>query len=210
MGTLLERTGTQAITQILEPHLRRGSVPNRPASAEHIGHRADQRWLGIGFPFGAATASELRFVADLARAPGRDVRVTPWRALIVTNIDERDAEAALKRAARLDLIVRADDPRRSLVACSGAPACPSAEAETRPLALTLARQLPAITSGSVLHISGCAKGCAQREPADVVVTACQGRYRLKFDAAPTDAGGPLLTAAEVLQHLEAQHSTGAS
>jgi precorrin-3B synthase len=57
------------------------------------------------------------------------------------------------------LINRADDPLLRVVACTGAPACLQASIATRPLARSLAPYLPVDT---LLHVSGCAKGCAHQ------------------------------------------------
>src|SRR5262245_66006804 len=61
--------------------------------------------------------------------------------------------------------MQADDPLRRVVACTGAPMCPEALAETRELATTLA---PYIAPEVRLHVSGCAKGCAH--PATAAIT----------------------------------------
>ena len=67
-----------------------------------------------------------------------------------------------RAAASLGLIVDAEDARLAIAACPGAPECPQAQGATRdrlerlaPIARQLAPQ------GIGLHVSGCAKGCAQ-------------------------------------------------
>ena len=87
----------------------------------------------------------LEFLAGLA--PG--LRMTPWRMILVEGLramPEHDG-----------LVMRGDDPLLRIVACTGAPACPEARAETRSFAASLAPHLPA---DGRLHVSGCAKGCA--------------------------------------------------
>ena len=64
--------------------------------------------------------------------------------------------------------MRAGDSLRRVHACTGAPGCRQALQPTRPLARRLAARLPA---GAVLHVSGCAKGCAHPAPADLTLTA---------------------------------------
>jgi precorrin-3B synthase len=66
------------------------------------------------------------------------------------------------------LITRADDSLLRVVACSGAPRCREAHADTRALAAALAPHLAADAS---LHVSGCAKGCAQSGPAPITLVA---------------------------------------
>ena len=88
-------------------------------------------------------------------------RPAPGRALVVTG-----GEALVAVARGLGLVVEPDDPRLGIVACSGAPACASGEIATRALAAAVAAR-PEL-SGATLHLSGCAKRCAQ--PAGPAVT----------------------------------------
>lgn len=109
----------------------------------------------LGVEFGLMRAETLALLAELG-----DLRVTPWRMLLVEGLrDLPDLPG---------LILRADDPRRRIVACSGAPACPQALQPVRPLAQRLAMQVP---PGRMLHVSGCTKGCAHPGPADLTLTA---------------------------------------
>jgi precorrin-3B synthase len=123
----------------------------------------------LGVPFGQMEAGSL---ADALDADIAGIRITPWRILLVEG-------AGLAVA---DLIADAADPLLRTNACVGAPACPQASVETR----TLARRLAPLVSGR-LHVSGCAKGCARAQVAEVVVTGRDGRYDLAFDAR---AGAP--------------------
>ena len=65
------------------------------------------------------------------------------------------------------------DPLLTTDACSGAPFCPQAQAETRAIARALAPRV----SGS-LHVSGCAKGCARMGAADLTLVGRDGRFDL--------------------------------
>ncbi|MET3723060.1 cobalamin biosynthesis protein CobG [Sphingomonas trueperi] len=123
----------------------------------------------LGVLFGQLDASTL---ADALGAEMTGVRITPWRILLVEG-------AGLNRAG---LVTEPAHPLLRIDACVGAPACPQASVETR----TLARQLVPLVSGR-LHVSGCAKGCARAQAADVVVTGREGRYDLAFGAR---AGAP--------------------
>jgi precorrin-3B synthase len=99
----------------------------------------------IGLAFGQLQGEMLEFLAGLA--PG--LRMTPWRMILVEGLrtmPEHDG-----------LVLHADDPLLRVVACTGAPACPEAHAETRAFAAALA---PHLSMQARLHVSGCAKGCA--------------------------------------------------
>jgi precorrin-3B synthase len=85
------------------------------------------------------------------------------------------------------LVTRAGDPLRRVEACSGAPACLQALAPVRGLAERLAPQVP---QGKVLHLSGCAKGCAHPAPADFTLVATAQGFDLIRNGTTLDA--PLL------------------
>ncbi len=102
-----------------------------------------QGWL-VGTEFGQLQATTLANLSTLGA-----LRMTPWNMLLV--------EGATRAPALAGLITQADDPRLRVVACTGAPGCLQAAAATRPLARALAPHVPI---GRLLHVSGCAKGCA--------------------------------------------------
>lgn len=129
---------------------------------------ADGGYL-VGFAFGAASAADLATLAALG-----DVRVTPWRMLLV--------ETAAAPPRRPGLLA-ADDPLLPVAACSGAPACPQAKGATRDLARRLAGL---VAPGTRLHVSGCAKGCALAGTADVVLVATAAGWDVVRDGRPGD------------------------
>jgi len=66
------------------------------------------------------------------------------------------------------LITDPEDPLLRVIACTGAPGCAQGLAETRPVARALAPQLG---RSQMLHVSGCAKGCAHPGALELTVTA---------------------------------------
>ena len=100
-------------------------------------------WV-VGAEFGQLRADKL---AELARLG--PLRITPWRMVLIEG-----ASAAPELAG---LIADANDPLLRVVACGGAPSCLQGAAATRPLARALAAH---VALGQLLHVSGCAKGCA--------------------------------------------------
>jgi precorrin-3B synthase len=81
------------------------------------------------------------------------------------------------------LLTRADDPMLRVIACTGAPGCPEAHAETRTLAASLAPHLP---ENATLHVSGCAKGCAHPGPAAITLVGTADGYDLVRHGSPRD------------------------
>lgn len=108
-----------------------------------------------GVAFGQIDAAML---ADSASA----IRITPWRVLMF----EGAAPAGLGLTDPADPLLRTD-------ACPGAPLCPQATVATR----GLARRLAPLVRGR-LHVSGCAKGCAQSNRAAVTLTGREGLFDL--------------------------------
>ncbi len=119
----------------------------------------------IGFEFGQIQAHTLTALAALG-----DMRVTPWRMLLIEGLHQLPDLSGL--------IVVANDPRRRVIACTGAPGCLQGHAPVRPLARRLADQVP---EGKILHVSGCAKGCAHPGRADITLVATpQGFDRVRL------------------------------
>ncbi len=139
--------------------------------------------LGLGVPFGRLDASTLKRLADVAEASCGELRLTPWRAVLVVGAEQPDAA----RLADTGLIFDESDPLRSVAACPGAPGCTSGTTATHADARRLApfaRQLGA--RGISLHVSGCAKGCAHPRSAPVTLVGREGRYDLVCDGTAAD------------------------
>jgi len=139
------------------------------------------------------------------------MRPAVGRALLVIGLRHADALALAHDAGQLGLIVRADDPRRRIVACPGKPACASGLIASRTIATEIAGlpQLPA----SAVHISGCRKGCAHPAPAALTIVGtdrgCGVIHGGSARAAPSAYIDPASTAAEIarltLQMSEPAH-----
>ncbi len=87
-----------------------------------------------------------------------------------------------------DFIVAADDPRRAVAACTGAPACASGSTPTLLDAARLAETFrPLAARGLSAHVSGCAKGCAKPGPADLTLVGHEGAYAIIVGGAPGDS-----------------------
>lgn len=144
------------------PDLRGDLLPNSAAPAPLPGARPDGFCLAA--PFGQLTPDDLR---GLARLGAPYLRITPWRMIFLPGLRQRPNAA--------NLIADPHDPLLRVDACPGAPACPQATVQTRPLARKLAGIIP---PGSSLHVTGCAKGCARQSAADLTLIGRDGRFDL--------------------------------
>ena len=145
--------------------------------------------IGVGLAFGHADASALGELARAAAASGaRGFRTASAHALLVVGVPPHGAAPVTDIAERLGFVVRASDPRRLVVACAGAPICAGAEIATRPLAQTLAMDIASLAAGApVLHLSGCAKGCACARATPLTVVGAQARCGVVVNGAARDA-----------------------
>jgi precorrin-3B synthase len=91
--------------------------------------------------------------------------------LLLIGIGRQDAEMLAGRLEQLGFITRPDDPRRRVVACPGKPACASGLMAARGLAAEIAPRLP--PSRDIIHVSGCAKGCAHPAPAALTIVGTE-------------------------------------
>jgi precorrin-3B synthase len=168
-------------------HLIDAPPPNPRPPAEPIGvHRLNtgQVALGIALTFGFTEAAVLKHLAQVAAACGASsIQTSPGRSLLAIGLDVHGANKLSAAAAAAGFLVRANDPRRHVVACAGAPACGSARLATRELAPAIAEAARPLLDGSLtIHLSGCAKGCAHPGaaaltfvgPDRLVVQGCAG------------------------------------
>lgn len=144
---------------------------------------------GLGLAFGHADAMSLQRLTAAARAAGaRGMRAAPGRALMIVDLTQHTASSLAAAAEALGFIVRADDPRRHVVACAGAPICASAEIAARAIAPQIAAATAPHLDGSFkIHISGCAKGCAHPAPAALTIVGTSSGCALIANGSTRDA-----------------------
>jgi precorrin-3B synthase len=136
--------------------------------------------VGLGLPFGAADADGIAALLAAATAAGAShVAPAPERTLLVIGLPAAAATRFRDEASRLGFISEAADPRRSVAACAGAPACASGHMAARGIADAATAAARSILDGSVtLHLSGCAKGCARPGPATLALVGTAGGLAL--------------------------------
>lgn len=157
--------------------------------------------FGVAMPFGRIEAPALRMLARQAMHLGiTEFRLSPWRSFYMPVTCLKTARTLADTAGELGFITSSDDPLLAIDACPGAPACRSAHLDTRAVAFQLASQIRKNGFKSV-HVSGCAKGCARTEAADVVLVGDVGRCAvLRGDTAQ---GTPAFyVAADRMQELQ--------
>jgi precorrin-3B synthase len=159
-------------------------------------------YFAAAAPFGRLNAAQLEGLAQIAQTHGLELRLTPWRAILLAS-NAIPAPELGDNIAALGLVTDPTDPRLAIAACPGSPSCLSGEAPAQVDAARLAPVLaPFIRDGASVHVSGCAKGCARRTPATVMLVGEGGRYSLAFDADSKAASRmPLMDVDEIAAFL---------
>ncbi|MEM8572329.1 MAG: precorrin-3B synthase [Pseudomonadota bacterium] len=157
----------------LPPYLNGIARPHPAIPAPQPGVRPGG--LLVAAAFGQLAATDL---FRLVESGVSILRLTPWRMVFLPGIHDPE-----ELGAGESLLTNPTDPLLQVDACTGAPGCPQAGVETRALARSLAPRLP---NGTVLHVSGCAKGCARPRSADLTLVGRDGVFDLVRGGAPWD------------------------
>jgi precorrin-3B synthase len=148
-----------------------GDTAPRPSVAPpEPGLRAEGALVALAF--GQMQSTTLESLSRIAPA----LRITPWRMIFIEGVSEMPRDNGL--------VTNANDPILRVVACTGAPACPQAQMETRAFATALA---PLIPRNARLHVSGCAKGCARRGMSSITLVGTNNGFDLIRDGCTRDA-----------------------
>ena len=144
------------------PQSLRGETEPAPVmAASRPGHYPQGAMVGVAF--GQMLHTTLHQFAGCGHA----LRMTPWRMVL--------SEGKREMPSAPGLITEPFDPALRVIACSGAPRCREAHADTRALAAALA---PRIAADARLHVSGCGKGCAHSGAAAVTLVATRAGFDL--------------------------------
>ncbi|WP_158598471.1 hypothetical protein [Notoacmeibacter ruber] len=141
-------------------------IPER-AMTIHVGHiRLQDESLAVLSPaYGMMHASSLNAIIDAIDeiAGARQIRLctTAGRLISVRGLDDHHIERLLTHEAARDFITKDDDPRLSIAACAGHPACDCAHFDTHAAADRLVERGLLPHDGSTVHLSGCEKECAR-------------------------------------------------
>ncbi|WP_216902689.1 precorrin-3B synthase [Nocardia alni] len=150
--------------------------------------------LGAGVPLGSLPARTAEFLA----AVDRPIVLTPWRSLVLSDMDEWTAEQVVRVLAPMGLIFDAASPWLLVSACAGRPGCAKSHTDVRAdaaAAVTEGRVLPATTDQAALddtapvapdsvavagrqHWSGCERRCGRPKGAVADIVAGSDGYRV--------------------------------
>ena len=135
--------------------------------------------LGAAIPLGVLSVRQAQFVAAIA-AP---VVITPWRSLLVCDLDEGVADASLRVLVPLGLVFDETSRWLEVSACVGSPGCERSRADVRAEATRVAESGDG--AANRVHFVGCERACGSPPAGEVVVATADG-YR----AIPRRGGPP--------------------
>jgi precorrin-3B synthase len=172
--SIIRAEGTGALRATVADLLNDAPAPRVRPPAEPIGsHRLRDGHiaLGLGLAFGHTDATALLQLIETVQGAGADgIRMAPGHALLVIGLESALVPTLSVAAAQLGFVVQPDDPRRYVAACAGMPLCASAHVETRARAPEIAAAAASLLDGSLMiHLSGCAKGCAHPRKAALTI-----------------------------------------
>ncbi|MFJ5887570.1 cobalamin biosynthesis protein CobG [Streptomyces californicus] len=133
--------------------------------------------LAVDVPLGRLTPGQWRLLTATARRYGGELRLTPWRGIVVpgpfTGAEAADALCALAAAG---LITSPDSPWTGVGACIGRPGCAKSLADVRAeagAALGPAGRLP-------VYWSGCERRCGHPHGEWIDVVATPDGHRISY------------------------------
>lgn len=127
--------------------------------------------LGAAVPLGVLDAESARYLA----AVDAPMAITPWRSVLLFDLDEGTADVALRVLAPSGLIFDHNSPWLSVSACTGSPGCERSAADVRADAAAAVND-PAAPSGAHRHFVGCERACGSPPHGEVMVATGDG-YR---------------------------------
>jgi precorrin-3B synthase len=125
--------------------------------------------LGAGVQLGVLSARLGEFLA----AVDAPLIITPWRSVVIGDLDEGVADVALRVLAPMGLIFDENSPWLDVSACTGSPGCAQSAADVRADA-ALAVQTPATGHR---HFVGCERACGSPPTGEVLVATGDGYRR---------------------------------
>ncbi|MFJ6492467.1 cobalamin biosynthesis protein CobG [Streptomyces californicus] len=164
------------------PDAHRHANPHGPAHTAAPDHPppdppASAAALAVDVPLGRLTPDQWRLLTATARRYGGELRLTPWRGIVVpgpfTGAEAADALGALAAAG---LITSPDSPWTGVGACIGRPGCAKSLADVRAeagAALGPAGRLP-------VYWSGCERRCGHPHGEWIDVVATPDGHRISY------------------------------
>ncbi|WP_229347980.1 precorrin-3B synthase [Streptomyces sp. UNOB3_S3] len=165
-------------------------------------HGPGGRWaVSVAAPLGRFSSAQWRLLARTAADQdggdsGGELRVTPWRGVVVTGLTAPVAAARLAALADAGLVTSAASPWHGAGACTGRPGCVKSLADVRADATaSLAAARPGGPGTLPVYWSGCERRCGHPGGRWVDVLATGDGYRIAVRREAEDEAVAMTTAA---------------
>ncbi len=133
--------------------------------------------LGAAVPLGVLPARVAEYLAAI-EAP---LVITPWRSVLVCDLDEGVADVALRVLAPLGVVFDERSPWLNVSACTGSPGCARSVADVRADAAQSLQADSALQTDSAehRHFVGCDRACGSPPSGQVLVATGDGYRALR-------------------------------
>jgi precorrin-3B synthase len=140
-------------------------------------------------PLGRLRDGQIRCIVETAERWNGDLRLAPWRGIIMHDIPVTALSDVATRFESVGLSYDGKDGYRGIAACAGITGCDASMADVRRDAALLAQNLYGLDAkpGWRVNISGCDKQCAMRNGATVELVANQAGYSIKVNGRLIDS-----------------------
>ncbi len=150
---------------------QRGSVDHTGHIGVHPQKQPGLNYMGIALPVGRLETEQMRGLADIAdRFGSGTIRMTVWQNLLISDIEDKDIDAARAAVEQLGLTDSATSFRAGLIACTGNAGCKFAASDTKHHAMQIADHLESqltLDQPLNIHLTGCHHSCAQHYIGDI-------------------------------------------
>ncbi|WP_328536246.1 precorrin-3B synthase [Streptomyces sp. NBC_00344] len=175
------------------------TAPSGPASAPQPGIVAGldgRSALSVAAPLGRLTSGQWRLLAGAATRHGSgELRVTPWRGLVIPALPSAEAPGSLSGLAEAGLITTTASPWWGVGACTGLSGCAKSLTDVRTDAAGAAA---AGHGGLPVHWSGCARRCGHPPGDRVDVVATPDGYDVSAPGSSGARGVPVTEIADTI------------
>jgi precorrin-3B synthase len=141
-------------------------------------------------PLGRLSAEQAHLLANTALAWNADLRLAPWRGIVLGSIPKHAANTAAATLNALGLTCDGQDGYSGIAACAGISGCDASLLDVRGDAASLAERLAGQANPPqwTVNFSGCQKQCGRRHEATAELIAEASGYTLRIKSQPAASG----------------------
>lgn len=156
-------------------------------------------------PLGRLTVEQGRHLAHTATQANADLRLAPWRGVLLGSVPAETAGSIVNELRSLGLSCDGHDGFQGIAACAGITGCDAALADVRGDAASLAQRIAGRTTaaGWTVNLSGCDKQCGRRHGAAAELIAGTSGYTLRMKGQTAASGCSPLFALDAVTTLHA-------